>query len=283
MSRLLRALGILLVIYLVIRFAFGTHIEWSDYSVLILLAVGVYIVYLVVKQSRKNSVPASGKTWFYRMIGLAVLIYFFRSVFLLMSGGFFLLLDKLLQVSDNIPPFIMWAIVGSSIGLIVGSFIVRKKYNLSFKINLIPIAIFVLLIFILAMINEPLARKPTDDEIPAVQQNAYRDISELSKKFIVNRWAVVDVRGKSRENFQRKKNLKSLLEFKKNGKCYLTEDGVRKLVVYYTLSPDGRFISFTNPNNSAESRQMQIISITKDELVVRSELFQNDTAILKSR
>lgn len=287
MSRLLRVLGVLFVVYLIARFAFGTNASFNDtltdYSFLILLAALVYTTYVIIKQSRKNSIPASRRTWFYRVIGLIALLYLFRAPFLLMSAGFFLYMDKLLQISDDVPPAVMWAVLGASIGLIVGSFVVRKKYNLSYRINLIPIGVFLLLIFILVVANEPFASKTTSNEIPSVEVNTESNISASSKKFIVNRWVVVDVRGRNQENFQRKNNENSILEFKKNGKCYLSENGVRKLIVFYTLSADGRSILFNNPNNSAENRQMHIISITKDELIIRSELFQNDTAILRSR
>lgn len=230
-------------------------------------------------QSNKNT----GGLLVFAIVVIIALIILLREILGQFSLATFAFIDGLLKFNESMPPILGWMILGLLVGAIYGSVVAWKKYNLSFSINLIPIGGFLLIAVLLFIINKPFADAPARRVASDIEPSADSSIYLPSKKYIVNRWVIVDILGKNKENYQRNINERSEFEFKKNGKCYLNENGIRKLALYYTVSSDGRSILFSNPNNSAESRQMQIISISKNDLVLKSELFQNDTAILKAR
>ena len=84
-------------------------------------------------------------------------------------------MDNLLQVSESFPPILMWFVLGAFIGLVYGSFVAWKKYRLDFKLNLIPIALLALFVFLLMSINHPLSSQTVMPE--ANSEPAHRFVS----------------------------------------------------------------------------------------------------------
>jgi hypothetical protein len=257
----------------------------------------IYLIYLVVIYIKQNSISknkdgyvekdiAAGKPrhWTISIIALLSVIYFLREFLGRMSYSFFLFFDNLVKVDSSFSPVFMWGFLGLFVGLIYGSFVAWKKYRLDFKLNLIPLGIFLFIVFILIIVNDPFASKAINYTPPQAVVRTDSIINDSAQKFIINSWKTVNVTGKNRENFiRRKNNIASELEFKKNGKCYIKKNGIRSTMFFYTLSPDGRSLLLTNPKNLNESITIQIISIEKDELVITSEMYGNDTMLLKAK
>lgn len=239
---------------------------------------------VIEKNTANKPGTSSKKNWPYGFLVVAILIYFFQKFLGMISFRFFLFMDNTLRLTDNIHPVVMWAVLGLFIGLIYGSFVAWKKYKLDFKLNLIPVSIFLLIVFILFMVNHPLDSATVNSAGQTIEPKENFIDTDSIRKFIVNKWKTVDVRGKKRENFIRAKNsVIAELDFRKNGKCYMNQNGNRKAFFYYKMAPDGKSLLFTNSAKTQETVPVQIISITKDELVITSEMYQNDTVLLKAK
>ncbi|MCF0075182.1 hypothetical protein LZD49_32160 [Dyadobacter sp. CY261] len=63
-----------------------------------------------------------------------------------MAAGIFLLLDRSLYVSVAASPVTMWTILGMLVGLIFGTYVSVKKYNLENRIMVLPIGLMVVII-----------------------------------------------------------------------------------------------------------------------------------------
>lgn len=236
------------------------------------------------KNKTSKSSVSSKKNRTYGFLATVILIYFFQKFLGMVSFRFFLFMDNMLRLTRSIHPVVMWAVLGLFAGLIYGSFVAWKKYKLDFKLNLIPVGIFVLIVFILIMVNKPLASEPINTAVPVADVKIETLNIDSLKKFIINRWITVDVKGKNSGNFNRMKNsVTSELEFKKNGKCYMNQNGIRKASFYYTIAPDGKSLLFTDPKKTEETVPVEIISIKKDQLVITSAMYQNDTVLLKAK
>lgn len=234
------------------------------------------------KNKTSKSSVSSKKNRTYGFLAIVILIYFFQKFLGMVSFRFFLFMDNMLRLTSSIHPVVMWAVLGLFAGLIYGSFVAWKKYKLDFKLNLIPVSIFLLIVFILFMVNHPLDSATVNSAVQTIEPKENFIDTDSIRKFIVNKWKTVEVRGKKRENFIRAKNsVIAELDFRKNGKCYMNQNGNRKAFFYYTMAPDGKSLLFTNSAKTQETVPVQIISITKDELVITSKMYQNDTIILK--
>lgn len=287
-------------VILVILFFLQDAFRYSVFSGIINIAFAgsiVYFIFAIINAFRKLPVSGNkaapvvqqttkrntGNGWLPAVIVLALVIYFNRRMVGRYSFGTFAYIDRLVHLTDTVPPFIAWGMIGLLVGAVYGSIVAWRKYKLHYTVNLIPLGIFIVVIFVLVMVK-PSAPQITHIPVPAAEVRTDSSIILSSlKKYIVNRWKVTDIIGRNRENFMQEKNGIKELEFRKNGKCFLYENGVRNAILYYTIAPDSRTLSFSNPNNNLENRQIQIISITKNELVIRSAMFENNTAILKAK
>lgn len=287
MRAIFKIIGIMIVIYVFSKSTGNSYIFSGSQGLLFLaglsfLAYALYKIIITprIKNNEKNTVnkPVDNtkKNWLYVFLATVILIFFLQKFLGMISYRFFLFMDNLLRLSDSVHPVVMWAVIGLFTGLIYGSFVAWKKYKLEFKLNLIPIGIFLLIVFILFMVNDPLNSEPINTAFQPAGPKENEINTDSIKKFVVNRWKTVDIKSRNRENFIRMKNsVTSELEFKKNGKCYMNKNGVRKASFYYTIAPDGKSLLFTNSEKTQETVPVQIISITKDELVITSELYQN--------
>ncbi len=295
MRAIFKIIGIMIVIYFVSKSTGNSYI-FSGSSGLLFLAGLSFLAYALYKIIINPSVKANQKStankpvnntkknWTYVLLATAILIFFLQKLLGMISYRFFLFMDNLLRLSDSVHPVVMWAVIGLFTGLIYGSFVAWKKYKLEFKLNLIPIGIFLFIVFILFIVNEPLNSEPINTALQPAGPKENEINTDSIKKFIVNRWKTVDVIGKNREKFLRIKNsVTSELELKKNGKCYMNKNGVRKATFYYTIAPDGKSLLFTDPDKTEETVPVQIISITKDELVITSAMYHNDTVLFKAK
>lgn len=236
----------------------------------------------IEKNTAGKSSVSNKKTWIYRFLVIAILVFILQKFLGMISFRFFLFMDNMLRLTYSIHPIVMWAVLGLFTGLIYGSFVAWKKYRLDFKLNLIPVSIFLLIVFILIVVNKPFASELINNAVPAAARRTETINIDSLKKFIINRWITTDVKGKNSQNFYRIKNsVTSELEFTKTGECYMNQNGIRKALFYYAIAPDGKSLLFTNPKKTEESVRVQIISIKKDELVITSKIYQNDTVILK--
>lgn len=238
----------------------------------------------IEKKLENKSNVNSKKNLPYVFLAIAILIFFLQKFLGMIGFRFFLFMDNMLRLTDNIHPVVMWAVLGLFTGLIYGSLVAWKKYKLDFKLNLIPISIFLLVVFVLIMINKPLASEPINIRTAAADGKIDTLNTNSLRKFIINSWITTDVKGKNSDNFNRIKNsVTSELEFKKNGKCYMNQNGRRKALFYYSIAADGKSLLFTHPKRTGETTTVEIISIKKDELVITSEMFRNDTLLLKAK
>ena len=98
----------------------------------------------------------STKTHAYIGVGTIVILAIFNRYLSIIGINFFLFLDNLLEISKAISPWIMWAFWGLFVGLIYGSVVAWKKFTLDFKLNFIPIGLFILVTLSFLLINMPL-------------------------------------------------------------------------------------------------------------------------------
>ncbi|SEI49972.1 hypothetical protein SAMN05216327_10254 [Dyadobacter sp. SG02] len=63
-----------------------------------------------------------------------------------MSGRIFFLLDRILYTSSAMSPVTMWSVLGVLMGLICGTFVSVKKYNLENRMMVLPIGLMVVVI-----------------------------------------------------------------------------------------------------------------------------------------
>ena len=304
MRAILKIAAIMLLIYLLANLS-GYNYVFTDSSGFLLLAAisgGIYILFRPIRKppalpneqniANKSNVVInnkpgvnSGSKWIYGFVIFIVVVYLFRDFLGDTSFKIFLFLDNMLHFQNAGDPVFMWIVLGLFAGLVCGSFVAYKKYRLPFTVNLIPAGIFLLVIFILITVNDP-ARSPyfnNETFKHGLTTDADADVNAFAKDFIIKKWEVEDLKGKNRESYLRKKsNLTSEFEFMKNGKGYRYENSIKKETFYYTIAPDGKTLLFTDPK-TLESKQVQIIYLTKDQLMMTSEKYKNDTVILKAK
>lgn len=300
MSKIIRiAVALILIGYLQnYYFSPGIH------GLLNLLLFGgiIYLLYLIIiyfssraaGKQKESPMPApapkanhAGTNFNYKIIGafaLLAFIYFAQDFLGKKSFAFFLYTDNLVKVSASVSPVLMWGVLGLFAGLVYGCFVAWRKYRLDYKLMFIPIAVFAALVLILHLVNQPFVTDSITNAPSEVKLKIDSTVSVPVKTILVNRWVVTDVVGNSRNNFARNKTtITRELEFKKDGKCYMKENGASKGTLYYTVASDGKSIFVTNPNNKAETMRIMVISIKEDELMLTSKMFQSDTIILKPK
>lgn len=96
------------------------------------------------------------------VIIMLVLLFVFRKQLGITGINSFLFMDNLLHVNNEVQPAVMWAVFGLCIGAVYGSYTAWKKYRLSFKVNLIPIAVFLLLLVLLSAVSQPIQSSSLD-------------------------------------------------------------------------------------------------------------------------
>lgn len=108
---------------------------------------------------------------------------------------------------------------------------------------------------------------------------------------IEKRWEIVDMKGSGREHFMRMKKIAEEnrkinewkgIEFTKEGKCNFYDEGVLKSEVSYTIASDGKSLLLKDPNEK-ENMPVKILELNSDRLIITSQVFQNDTVILKAK
>ena len=112
------------------------------------------------------------------------------------------------------------------------------------------------------------------------------------EKAIVNRWKAVDVIGHGRERFlalqarakEQGKDLQTRdLEFTKDGKFNgYNEEGVLDGQGTYTMAPDGKSLLLQMPGSS-QTMPVKIIELSSGNLKVTSQIFDEDTVVMKPR
>ncbi len=98
------------------------------------------------------------------LLVLLGILYAFRIPLSVIGINTFLFIDNLVEFSRNIHPVILWGILGLFVGLLYGTFTAWKKYRLEFKLNLIPLGVFVLFITLLILVNKPFESKASLNE-----------------------------------------------------------------------------------------------------------------------
>lgn len=293
------SIGTLLAFIYFIRHS-GLFYSLSDTLNIALVITFIYLIVVIIQYVRQPSAnykiapniiepqkatrKSTGSPGFFGIVAIALMIYFLRKTLGRHSFEIFVFLDNLVKFAQSLPPFVGWILPGLLIGAICGSLVAWKKHKLSFTINLLPIGVFVLVIFLLIIINKPFTGNPADNITTQTRPGIDDNIRGSSNKLIINRWEVVDITGKNKKNLtQRNRKIKSELEFKENGKCYMYENGVTTGFVYYTIDSDGKSMMFTDPRKKEETTMVEIISITKNEMMIRSQMFDNETATLRTK
>lgn len=219
MSAIFKIAVIMLVTFVIIHL-FDNGYIFSGSSGFLLLAGISLAVYVIFRNIFNSSVKQKGqdfanksnivinkksgadntKKWIYGSLAVIVFIYFLRTSLGIISFRFLLFMDNLLQINANINPVVMWAGLGVFTGLVYGSFVAWKKFNLDFKLNLIPVGILLLIVFILFEVNKPLASQPINNQNSSIGTSS-DSVAFAPKKFMVNRLETIYVNGKNRAKF----------------------------------------------------------------------------------
>lgn len=219
MSAIFKITVIMLVTFVIIHL-FDNGYIFSGSSGFLLLAGISLAVYVIFRNIFNSSVKQKGqdfanksntvinkksgadntKKWIYGSLAVIVFIYFLRTSLGIISFRFLLFMDNLLQINANINPVVMWAGLGVFTGLVYGSFVAWKKFNLDFKLNLIPVGILLLIVFILFEVNKPLASQPINNQNSSIGTSS-DSVAFAPKKFMVNRLETIYVNGKNRAKF----------------------------------------------------------------------------------
>jgi len=91
------------------------------------------------------------------IIWLGIMVYLFREMLGMVSVGFVVFTDRLLNMSDSFNPVWMWAIFGLLLGAIYGSLVATRKFKLDGKINQLLIGTISITLVVAALVNKPLA------------------------------------------------------------------------------------------------------------------------------
>jgi hypothetical protein len=88
------------------------------------------------------------------ILGLLIFLsYVLRSFLGQVSSLVFVQVDRLLFVSESIPPTIMWMLLGLLVGLIYGSFVAIRKYRLDYKLLTYPIVLLLVALSLVLLIS----------------------------------------------------------------------------------------------------------------------------------
>jgi len=222
---------------------------------------------------------SGGGAWLGGIVVCSLVIFFMREALGRISFSAFLFGDNLVKFSPSLSPALAWAFAGLFIGAVYGSFVAWKKYKLPAVINLIPVAAALLIFALLFLINEPLANSSV---VERSSQDTEVDTLSTPSQLIRQKWELVDVKGKSNKNFfQRDKGTSLGFEFKDNGKCYKLENDVTVGILTYVMAADEQ--SFELISSNKKSLRFQIISLTKNEMVLSSRVASNETARFRSQ
>ncbi len=286
-------MGILIFFFYFIK-DYGIFYAFSSLINIAFILSSIYLVVLIIQYVSRPSTAnknapvtaapqnvtkktTAGSLWFVVFIAMALLIFLFRETLGRKSFEIFVFLDNLLKFAQSLPPFISWILPGLLLGAIYGSIVAWKKYKLNFKINLLPIGAFAVILLLLVIVNKPLSEN-------IMEQREYAPenvISDSPQQLILKRWKVVNITNKNRKHLNNKTQPE--LEFKDNGKCYVYENDVTTSFMYYTIADDDKSLTLTDPNKKDKTSRVQIISITKDELIIKSGMFGNETATLRAK
>jgi len=137
----------------------------------------------------------NGKIGFWGIIIIAVIIYFARDFLGGLSALFFVPIDRILFISEKIPPFAMWIILGLLVGIIYGSFVGIKKYKLDFKLLVYPVSLLVImisLIMLVSMVTEKIAGTDTNEtdsvtELTDTEKYVFNDNLQKGIKSVDNK------------------------------------------------------------------------------------------------
>jgi hypothetical protein len=83
---------------------------------------------------------------------------------------------------------------------------------------------------------------------------------------------MTDVKGNN-EDFRREQLARQMeMEFTKDSRCLIYEEGVMKNTVQYTMAPDGKSLVVNMPGTT-EQASMSIVSLSDVELEIVSKVF----------
>ncbi|MES3016765.1 MAG: hypothetical protein V4721_03255 [Bacteroidota bacterium] len=91
------------------------------------------------------------------IIWFGIMVYMFREMLGMLSVRFVVFTDRLLNISDSLNPVLMWAVLGLLLGAIYGSLIATRKLKLDAQINKVLIGTIGFIVFIMTLVNRPLA------------------------------------------------------------------------------------------------------------------------------
>ncbi|MBK7957608.1 MAG: hypothetical protein IPK03_05520 [Bacteroidetes bacterium] len=117
--------------------------------VIILITGPIGYILLLNEEYRKQRYIS-----FTLIVWLLLLVLSISNEIKLLSLRFLTAIDNIFYMTNYINSIFAWTIIGILVGLVFGSCTAWKKYNLSFKVALIPIIITVLLISILIVLNK---------------------------------------------------------------------------------------------------------------------------------
>lgn len=118
----------------------------------------------------------------------SVFAYLLRGFLGKMSSLFFVPIDQLLFISNNIPPVLMWMVLGLLIGLIYGSFVSIKKFRLDYKLLIYPgltlvigLSLILLASFVVEKFNKESENKVTNEVLINGKKQNYLSPTELAR------------------------------------------------------------------------------------------------------
>ena len=142
----------------------------------------------LIETRNRKSIGDTRTRWMYGLIVFIILVYLLHDFLGKASFRFFLFMDNMLRISDTFNPVFMWAVLGLFAGSVYGSFVAYKKYRLPFTVNLIPLGIFLLIIFILVLVNDPAhsshSNNKTSQPVLTTKNDLKRNFLIFEKNFI---------------------------------------------------------------------------------------------------
>lgn len=88
-------------------------------------------------------------------IFLVLTVYWMRELIGRLAFFFFSFFDNAFRFADNVTPLLSWAVLGLISGASAGAVYFANRYRLSATFKCLPVAFFILVISILAIINTP--------------------------------------------------------------------------------------------------------------------------------
>lgn len=85
------------------------------------------------------------------LFGIAIAYYLVKEYLWQLAAWFFMPMDRLLFISEHIPPALIWTLFGLLIGAIYGTWVAIRKYQLEYTLLIYPVTALLVTIAIISL------------------------------------------------------------------------------------------------------------------------------------